>query len=45
MDQLNYYTINRHELNQRILVDEINKVNLRALQQREFVNKNNVFHK
>lgn len=45
MNELNYFTINRYELTNRILADEINKVNSEKLQRRNFVDNNNVFKK
>ena len=45
MNQLSYYQINRYEINNRILVDEINKANEKQQQRLEFVKKNSVFQK
>ena len=44
MNQINYYTINRYELNNRILTDEINRANEERNKRREFVSKNKCFH-
>ena len=45
MNQLSYYQINRYEVNNRILVDEINKTNEEKQKRLEFVKKNSIFQK
>jgi hypothetical protein len=39
MDQTTYYTINRSEINNKLLIDEMNKVN-EAKQRRKSVSNN-----
>ena len=40
MNQTDYYTINRSEINNKLLIDEMNRVNEDATKRKEFVIRN-----